>query len=158
MDVILLAGVIIFAAFAVLLKDMLKAVISLMISSIMLGIVFFKLHAPYAGVFEISVVAGLIMVLFIMTISLIGSDADVKEPAVPVAVFIVLFLIFSVVIMLRIFCLPQVSHQLMSGEQMRIGEVLWICRTFDMVGQISVIFAGVFVLLAVVSARRRNGK
>jgi len=40
----------------------------------------------------------------------------------------------------------------------KIGEVLWIRRTFDIIGQVGVIFAGVFVLLSVVSARRKNGK
>ena len=158
MDILLLAGVIVFVACAVLLRDMLKAAICLMMSSIIMGIIFFRLHAPYAGVFEISVIAGLVMVLFIMTISLVGGDADVKEPHVPFAVFIFLFLAFSLIVGSNISSLPISQGRVISSVPMNVGEVLWIQRAFDIVGQVSVIFAGVFVLLAVVGARRKNGK
>lgn len=158
MDILFLVGVIVFVACAVLLKDMMKAAICLMVSSIIMGIIFFRLHAPYAGVFEISVIAGLVMVLFIMTISLIGGDADVKEPPVPIAVFIFLFLVFSLVVALKIPGLPIDQSRVLPIGSVKIGEVLWIRRTFDIIGQVGVIFAGVFVLLSVVSARRKNGK
>ncbi|HOK80847.1 MAG TPA: DUF4040 domain-containing protein [bacterium] len=158
MDILLLSGVMLFAGLAVFLKDLLKAVICLMVSSIFLGIIFFKLSAPYAGVFEISVVAGLIMVLFILTISLTGPEDTVVEPA-SMGIFAFLFVIFSCVALFKILnsgvihqCLP------LSSEPHGFGEVLWLSRTFDMVGQISVIFAGVFVLLAIVKAGRKNGK
>ncbi|MGB9643404.1 MAG: Na(+)/H(+) antiporter subunit B [Candidatus Ratteibacteria bacterium] len=158
MDILFLAGLMLFAGLAVFLKDLLKAVICLMISSIFLGIIFFKLGAPYAGIFEISVVAGLIMVLFILTISLTGSQDAVVEPA-SFWIFVILFITISFAMLSGIAhsgivqrCLP------VSVEVHKFGEVLWLDRTFDMVGQISVIFAGVFVLLAIVGAGRRNGK
>jgi len=155
MNALLLAGVLIFAGLAVFLRDMLKAVICLLISSVFLGIVFFRLNAPFAGVFEISVVAGLIMVLFILTISLTGAEDTVSEPKIHIAFFAVLFLIFSCVVLYR---LPAAEKLVVKPDHYNsFGEVLWIGRAFDMIGQISVIFAGVFVLLAVVG-RGRNGK
>ncbi|HPP66949.1 MAG TPA: hypothetical protein PKX05_03440 [bacterium] len=158
MDIVLLLGLIMCVGGAVLIRDMLKAAISLLISSIILGVIFFTLHAGYAGVFEISVVAGLIMVLFIMTISLLGENVDIKEPAIPLAVFIVLFFGFSAIIIPKILCLPQVPDKLLPVEPLKIGEVLWIHRTFDIIGQIAAIFAGVFVLFAVVNGRGKHGK
>jgi hypothetical protein len=41
-------------------------------------------------------------------------------------------------------------------ESGTFGEVLWNVRTLDLVGQIAVIFAGVFAVLALF--RKRNGK
>ncbi len=90
MTAILVSGILIFAILAVFLKDLLKAVICLLISSIFLGIVFFRLNAPFAGVFEISVVAGLIMVLFILAISLTDPRDCVIEPGIPLILFFIL--------------------------------------------------------------------
>ncbi|MCM8829010.1 MAG: hypothetical protein NC902_06990, partial [Candidatus Omnitrophica bacterium] len=98
MTAFLLAGTMVFAALAVFLKDMLKAVICLLISSVFLGIIFFRLNAPFAGVFEISVVAGLIVVLFILTISLTGGQKSFVEPSISLPIFLVLFFIFSYVL------------------------------------------------------------
>ncbi|MCM8815673.1 MAG: hypothetical protein NC931_06835, partial [Candidatus Omnitrophica bacterium] len=149
MTYFLLAGVLVFAALAIFLKDMLRAVICLLISSVFLGIVFFILRAPYAGVFEISVVAGLIMVLFILTISLTGGQADF-EPPVSVPIFVVLFLIFSYLALSGIFkSQAAIGVAVAVDQQFRFGEVLWINRTLDMIGQIGVIFAGVFVVLSI---------
>ncbi|MCM8764100.1 MAG: NADH-quinone oxidoreductase subunit J [Candidatus Omnitrophica bacterium] len=154
MTVLLLAGVLIFAVLAVFLRDMLRAVICLLISSIFLGIVFFGLHAPYAGVFEISVVAGLIMVLFILTISLTGGRGDFESPF-SLPVFLVLFVIFSYVVLIVIFKSgTAVGLVGVVDERGRFGEVLWIDRTLDMIGQISIIFAGVFVILSVIGKKK----
>jgi NADH-quinone oxidoreductase subunit J len=48
----------------------LKAAICLGVASALLGVLFFVLNAPYAAVFELSICAGLITVLFVSTISL----------------------------------------------------------------------------------------
>lgn len=155
MNALLLAGVVIFAGLAIFLKDMLKAVICLLISSVFLGIIFFRLNAPFAGVFEISVVAGLIMVLFILTISLVGSQDTVSEPDVPFFVFVILFLIFSYIVNIAI---PQAGineRPMIVDRYCRFNDTLWIGRTFDMIGQISVILAGVFVLLLIIGRRKK---
>ncbi|MCM8759202.1 MAG: NADH-quinone oxidoreductase subunit J [Candidatus Omnitrophica bacterium] len=158
MTSLLIGAVLVFACLAVFLKDMLKAVLCLLISSIFLAIIFFRLNAPFAGVFEISVVAGLIMVLFIITISIVGPQDTVSEPTVPIAIFLVLFMIFSYLVNDGIVHLLTSEKFLAnSKDYKRFGEALWLGRTFDIVGQISVIFAGVFVVL-LVAGRRRNGK
>jgi NADH-quinone oxidoreductase subunit J len=67
---LLLVAVVVFVIVAVELKDLMKSAISLAVASALLGIIFYQLSSPYAAVFEISVVAGLITVLFMSTISL----------------------------------------------------------------------------------------
>ncbi len=58
------------AAVAVFSKSLIRAALALGLSSAALAMIFFALDAPYAGGFELSVGAGLISVLFLMTISL----------------------------------------------------------------------------------------
>jgi len=67
---LLLIAVVVFVIMAVELKDLMKSAISLAIASVILGMIFYQLSSPFAAVFEISVVAGLITVLFMSTISL----------------------------------------------------------------------------------------
>jgi NADH:ubiquinone oxidoreductase subunit 6 (subunit J) len=58
---------------AVFSKNIILSVVALGIGSIALASLLFILGAPYAGGFELSVGAGLISVLFIITISLTES-------------------------------------------------------------------------------------
>ncbi len=68
--VVLIVVAIAFAILAVRFKDILYSAIALAALSIIIAIMFFKLDSPYAGVFELSVCAGLITALFISVISL----------------------------------------------------------------------------------------
>lgn len=150
----LLIGLVLFSVLAIVLRDLLKAAISLGVASLLLGIVFFRMGAPYAGVFEISVVAGLITVLFIMTIALTNKAEEVRESRTMGWVFVLFFLAFIIIDVLvmrgllqKIPALPAVP------EDGTFREVLWKGRTMDLVGQIAVILAGVFAVLALFRKR-----
>jgi len=86
-----------FAVLAILLRDLLKAAISLAVASIFLAIIFFGMGAPYVGVFEISVVAGLITVLFVSTVALTKGEGDVRESKIPTIIFPIFFIIFIII-------------------------------------------------------------
>lgn len=82
MDGFVIAGLVaigICAVLAVHLRDILRAAISLAVLSVVLAAIFFKLGAPYAGAFELSVCAGLVTVLFVAAISSVAA----KEPEQP---------------------------------------------------------------------------
>lgn len=149
LQILLLVGLIVFSAVALLARDLIKAAISFAAASLMLGIVFFRMGAPYAGVFEISVVAGLITVLFILTIALTEKKAEVRESQKARLIFPLFFIVFIVInalvmrgIIRKIPTLPT------DAETGLFGQVLWGQRTFDLVGQVAVILAGVFAVLA----------
>jgi len=159
MHLFLLIGLVAFSILAILLRDLLKAAISLAVASIFLSVIFFRLNAPYAGVFEISVVAGLITVLFVATIALTRSEGDVRESKLPMILFPFFFVAFisiiiNILIVRHLIQIPTVSIPPVSGS---FGEILWRQRTFDIIGQIGVIFAGVFSVLALFRSRGRNG-
>ena len=153
----LLIGVVIFSVLAILLRDLLKSAISLAVASLLLGIIFFRMNAPYAGVFEISVVAGLITVLFVLTIALTKTGGDVRESRLVNWVFPAVFVAFIVIDALTMKSLLGKIPALASGaESGSFGDVLWKTRTLDLVGQIAVILAGVFSVLALFRKREKH--
>jgi len=159
LQIFLLSGLTIFSVLAILLRDLLKAAISLALASIFLAMVFFRLNAPYAGVFEISVVAGLITVLFITTITLTKNPSDVRENKLPLIIFPLFFAVFIVIdliIMKNLLNAVQPSLPGSTGPAGIFGQVFWNERTFDLVAQIGVIFAGVFSVLALFRTKDKH--
>ncbi len=153
----LLIGLVLFSVLAILLKDLLRSAISLAVASLLLGIIFFRMNAPYAGVFEISVVAGLITVLFILTIALTKAGDEVRESRLVNWAFPLVFIAFIVIDALVMKSLLGKVPALASGaESGTFGEVLWRGRTFDLVGQIAVILAGVLAVLALFRKREKH--
>ncbi len=149
LQIALLIGLVLASALAVLARDLIKAAISLAVASLLLGIIFFRMNAPYAGVFEISVVAGLITVLFILTIALTKTEGEVRESKTVLWAFPIVFVLFLVIdalvmkgLMDKVPALPG------AAESGAFGDVLWKQRTFDLVGQLAVILSGVFAVLA----------
>lgn len=61
---------------AVFLKDVLYSALALGGASLILAVLFFKMQSPYAGVFELSVGAGMVTILFVAAISLISGAEE----------------------------------------------------------------------------------
>jgi len=148
MHLFLLIGLVAFSIMAVLSRDLLKSAISLAVASIFLSLVFFRLGAVYAGVFELSVVAGLITVLFITAIALTRNDGDVAESKRHLVVFPLFFLALAVLDILVMRKLLGLIPSIQGAESGSFSQVLWNQRTFDLVGQVGAIFAGVLAVLA----------
>jgi len=148
-QILLLCGLVLASILAILAKDLIKSAIGLAFASLFLGIIFFRLGAPYAGVFEISVVAGLITVLFMLTIALTKGGGDVREAKAATLVFPVFFILVALIdIFVMKGLLPKLQLLQTGAESGSFGDVLWKQRTFDLVGQLAVILAGVFAVLA----------
>jgi len=148
MHLFLLIGLVAFSIMAVLSRDLLKSAISLAVASIFLALAFFGMNAVYAGVFELSVVAGLITVLFITAIALTRSDSEVAESKRHRVVFPLFFLALAVLDILVMRKLLGQIPAILGAESGTFSQVLWNQRTFDLVGQVGAIFAGVLAVLA----------
>ena len=149
-------GLVVFSILSVLIRDLLKAAISLAAASIFLAIIFFRMNAVYAGVFEVSVVAGLITVLFITAIALTRSDELVPESKYHRIIFPLFFLVLLITDILIMKSLLGRIPAISSPETGTFGEVLWKERSFDLLGQIGVIFAGVLSVLALFRSRSKH--
>jgi len=64
---------------AVVARDLVKSAIALASASVTLSILFYQMRAPFASVFELSVAAGLVTVLFVSAISLVTGAREGDE-------------------------------------------------------------------------------
>jgi NADH-quinone oxidoreductase subunit J len=70
LDIILLAVMLIAAAWTVLATRLLRSVIGLAVVSLVLTAIMYRMHSPIAAVFELSVCAGLVSAIFLSVIGL----------------------------------------------------------------------------------------
>ncbi|HBU70036.1 MAG TPA: hypothetical protein DEE98_06580 [Elusimicrobia bacterium] len=145
---------ILFALFAVVLHDVLMSVLSLAVVSTLLSILFFQLGAPVAGVLELSVGAGLITVLIVLTISFIQERRE--QGRKPKAVWVVFSVIISAALAYILYMLaPRASSvALLPARWSEVGEILWKTRSFDLFPQALVVLSAAFGILALL----RSGK
>jgi len=129
-------------------SKLLIGAISLALTSIMITILMFKLNSPIAAVFELSICAGLITVIFITTISFVKSETQEeliesrkrrlkKYIYLPILVALAGYLV-SVVIKPLSLKLPEII------QETNVGNVLWDLRQVDLLGQAIVLLIGVF--------------
>jgi len=147
-NLLLLVLVTVLACIAVFKKDLIRAAVSLAFMSALLAVLLYRMNSPYAAVFELSVVAGLITVLFVSTIALTRVEEAAKESRWPLSVFPLLIILFGLIdmtVMKHLFSSVIQESKPMSGT---FGATLWGIRSTDLLGQIAVIFGGVFGVLA----------
>ena len=160
--VILLAGLVLSALFTVLIRDLLKASIALAVMSAVLTVILFILDAPLAAVFELSVCAGLVTVVFISAISM--TKLRTKEEVIQhrqerrrrfSALPVILIAILAVALAL---IWPHANELIRSGVGTELAkdgaDVFWRERQVDLLGQIVIILAGVFGVLIFFKERK----
>lgn len=144
------------AVLAVASGKMLTSAIMLAVASIAVSLLMFNFNAPWAAVFELSVCAGLITVLFISAVSLVKKeDESLKEnrgkflllPFLTAAVFI----IFSIVLTPWFETLS--GHVKYPAGEFKVGEIIWKHRATDLLGQLTILAAAVFVVKSVLAKR-----
>ena len=139
------------ALWAVMATDILKAAIGLALTSVFLSIAMFFLESPLAAVFELSVCAGLITVVFISVISMIkpeGHDrmedlAFRKSRRIKKYQPLPLILAFACILL----WMYQIELPELPGADafpLKVSEVMWGERRVDILGQAIIILVGVF--------------
>lgn len=144
----LLIILIIAALMVVFSSRLLLAAISLAVTSIMMTLLMFKLNSPIAAVFELSICAGLITVIFITTISFVKPVAQedlietrnkrIKKYAALPIILIIVGVVTSFVIKPMVLMLPAVV------QEKNVANVLWNLRQVDLLGQAIILLVGVF--------------
>ena len=153
--VLLLIGLVVSAVVCVILRDLLKASIALAVLSAILSIIMFLMDAPLAAVFELSVCAGLITVVFISAISMtrLRSKEEIaqleKERRKRFAFLPVVLVVLLAAVLFAIW--PHLSELIpytaAPMDAITEQEVFWNKRQVDLVGQVIIILAGVYGVL-----------
>lgn len=147
---------------AVFAADLIRSVIALLVGSVGLTLILFNLGSPIAGIFELSVGAGLISVLFILSISLIRpltKETKTERQKKHYRRFFVLP--FIILILAVLFYLNR--EQWMSAftlnslqDNTTVGNVLWETRGLDLIGQVGILLVGVFGVVVLFKRGKMN--
>ncbi len=148
------------ALWSVLTSLFLRATIALALASVILTVIMFRLGAPLAGVFELSVCAGLISVIFISVISL-TQNLPIKEQLSRRQNRIARFRYLPVILLAALVGLLFVHVPLnltlpWPGAALDVRKVMWEARRFDVFGQILVLLAGAFGVIILFKGSGKN--
>lgn len=149
---LLLLLLLIAALWTVLAVDLLHSAIALAVTSVILSVIMFVLNHPLAAVFELSVCAGLITVVFVSTISLTRRLTPEEEGVRSVTRrrrFIWLPVLIVICGAAGMFYLPELELPRLSAPQTltQVRQVLWSLRRVDLLAQILLVLAGVFAVV-----------
>lgn len=157
---IVLIILIVTAMMVVFSSKLIIGAISLALTSIMITILMFQLNSPLAAVFELSICAGLITVIFITTISFVKPATEEelivsrkrrlkKYIYLPVLVAIAGYLV-SLAIRPLSLKLPEII------QETNVSNVLWNLRQVDLLGQAIVLLIGVFGIVVLFKEGRKK--
>jgi NADH-quinone oxidoreductase subunit J len=163
--VILFIALVVSAVICAILSDLLKAAIALALVSAILSIIMFIMGAPLAAVFELSVCAGMITVVFISACSMNRNRTreeyaqHQKErnrrfillPAVLLALAVVMAIVLYPYI-------TEAMQPIVAVSGSGVQTTLWTSRQVDLLGQIVVILTGIYGVIVFFKEKEADGQ
>jgi NADH-quinone oxidoreductase subunit J len=151
-NIILIAGLVMAAVWTVMTTRLLRSVIGLAVTSVILTIIMFKLDSPLAAVFELSVCAGLISAIFISCIGLTQRLTE-EQLAVRRKERLPKFWLLPIILLLVGVALYQLHipvdfHLQAAPTENDVRNIMWNLRHLDLLGQIVILLAGAFGVVA----------
>lgn len=147
-NLILLVSLLLAGLWTVMAWSLIRSAIGLAITSAILTIIMFRLDSPLAAVFELSVCAGLIPVLFISIISLtrpLSRKEVTQQVKEKLSRFWYLPVIVCFVAIIASLMRLKPGINLPPPERIEDARfVLWNLRQLDLIGQILILLAGAF--------------
>jgi len=152
-SILILVGLVAAALITVMTARLLVAIIGLAATSAIVSIVLFRMNAPLAAVFELSVGAGLIPAIFLsvigMTQRLTPEEVSERRKAKRR-----LYWALPVIVILVGVALTQVPFAIQPSTAAPVAEdvrvVLWNLRHMDLLGQIMILLGGSFAMVVLV--------
>ncbi|MHB9154602.1 MAG: NADH-quinone oxidoreductase subunit J [Endomicrobiales bacterium] len=160
-NLILLVLLTVAAVWAVVRGSLLRAAIALAVASILLSVLMFRLQAPLAAVFELSVCAGLITVIFMSAISMTKplSPQEIVEVMKERArrYWYLPALMAAAAVALALAAIPAAVTAPAPAQATDVREVLWNLRQLDLLGQILILLVGVFGIVVLFKDSPKSG-
>jgi NADH-quinone oxidoreductase subunit J len=161
LTIVVLALMALAATWTVLTRGLVRAALGLALTSIFLTVALFMLGAGLAAVFELSVCAGLITVVFVSTIAMTRpyTNAELMRKTrlrmrrywyLPV----ILVVVGAALAWLSVGSGPLAAPPAAASSS-DARQVLWGSRQADLVGQVLAIFAGVFGVIVLFKERKK---
>ena len=151
LDVILVGVLIVTAVATVVTARTLRSVIGLAGTSVAVALLMFRLEAPIAAVFELSVCAGLIPAIFLSTIGLtrrLTPETLAERWRQKVRMYWALPVILGVIgVTLLVVCPPLSVPALPPSSDTDVRQVLWNLRHMDLLGQMAALLGAMFAVV-----------
>jgi NADH-quinone oxidoreductase subunit J len=136
------------AVWTVMTTRLIRSIVGLAFTSAVLAAVIYRLNSPLAAVFELSVCAGLIPVIFITTVSF---THRISKEELPVARkerlvrfrYLPFIIIAAGLVLSWCFKIPQFNLPA-AGPKEDVRNIIWYLRHLDLLGQIVILLAGAF--------------
>jgi NADH-quinone oxidoreductase subunit J len=159
-NTLLLAALVLAATWTVVTPSLLRSVVGLAVTSAVVTVLLFRLDSPLAGVFELSVCAGLIPAIFLIAISL-TSRLSPEAVTVSKREQIRKFWCLPVILLVVGVALSQAGIRIdlpaaVVGGEADVRKVLWEGRHLDLLGQIVILLAGAFGVVALLREPRKG--
>ena len=159
---VVLGLMVVSSLWTVMTRSLVRSAIGLALTSVILTVLMFQLGATMAAVFELSVCAGLITVVFISTISMtkaLTHDALLTKTRDRLKRYWYLpaiLLVVGAVIAFVLSPMPRASAAPVPApvDFASLGQMLWKERQTDLLGQITIIFAGVTGVIVLFKERK----
>jgi NADH-quinone oxidoreductase subunit J len=157
-EIVVLGLLVLAALWSVLSARLLRAVVALAVVSVLVTVLLFRLDAPLAGVFELSVCAGLISAVFLGAITLTQPETNesvaesAKDRIRRYWYLPPLLLLVGVAVVHK--ALPSVPVVPVGAEDVR--QVLWTSRHLDLLGQVIILVAGAFGVVVLFTEAKKH--
>jgi len=162
LEVVILILLVLAGLWAVMAPNLLKAAIGLAVASAILAIIMFSLKATLAAVFELSVCAGLITVVFISVISLTRQPAGGEGGGISPRKILRRFAFLPLVMLIAAAGLailmnkPDFNPGMAQAPDQDMRLVLWGRRQLDLLGQVVVLLTAVFGVVVLFKERKKQ--
>lgn len=151
LDLFLLFCVVAAAIWTVMTVRLIRAIAGLAITSAIIAVIMYRLQSPLAAVFELSVCAGLIPVIFITTVSFTQRISKEQFPQRRKERFVrfwyLPFIVAIVGILLSLYMKMPTFELPAAAEKIDVRNMLWNVRHLDLIGQVAILLAGVFAVV-----------
>ena len=154
MDIIILVALVLAALATVLTAQVIRSVIGLAVTSALVSLVLFRLNAPLAAVFELSVGAGLIPAIFLSVIGItkrMTPEALMERKKEKLRMYwalpLIVILVGVALTQVHLPALPPPTAPPMAGD---VKTILWNLRHLDLLGQILILLGGTFGVVVLV--------
>lgn len=145
-NLILIVCLLLASMWTVMTVRLVRSVVGLAITSAILSIVMFRLNSPLAAVFELSVCGGLILVIFMITVSftqrLTKDRLRIRRRERLLKFWYLPFIIVIAAMFLFYYTKPLYLANLPVSQETDVRLVLWKMRHLDLLGQIVVLLVG----------------
>lgn len=160
-NTVLLVAMMIAALWTVMGRSLLKATIGLSVTSAIITILMFRMDSPLAAVFELSVCAGLMTVIFVSTISLTKplthkEIVELSKERHKRFGYLPLILIVTSIGLTLIRIRNNISAPPALETGVSVQQVMWNMRPLDMFGQIIIIIIGALGVVILFEERRKD--